>query len=67
MLITILTNTLNNQLAMTKDDNVDWEASQSTSSKDVIKELENALSVEWRVNFAPPTTHSPSGQKKKKI
>lgn len=50
-----------------EDENVDWEALQSTSSKDVIQELENALSVEWKVHFAPPKIHNPSGQKKRKI
>lgn len=29
-----------------EDENVDWEALQSTSCTDVIQELENALSVE---------------------
>lgn len=44
-----------------KDEYVDWEALQSTSSRDFIESLENALSVEGEVNFALPkiVTHRP--------
>lgn len=44
-----------------EDEYVDCEALQSTSCKDFIQQLENALSVEGKVNFALPkiVTHRP--------
>lgn len=45
-----------------EDEYVDCEALQSTSCKDFIQQLENALSVESKVNFALPkiVSHRPN-------